>query len=145
MIISLFSTVQIWGLRAKDLFAVFGGYFAPWTRIRGSAHFCNCETQDHGFFGISKFLKLIFVLRRIFLIRPAKNLTLGHSGYPNKIDFFSLVVLTLLGCKQTNKQTNTITNKQTNKLTNTLSTATPLQSLAILSCIFSFSYSLLES
>ena len=40
--LSFFSKVQIWVLGVqKFFFAVFGWYFTPWIRIRGSAYFCG--------------------------------------------------------------------------------------------------------
>ena len=44
-IISFFSTVQIWGFRVNFFFfAVFGLYFVPWIKIRGSHNFADPET-----------------------------------------------------------------------------------------------------
>ena len=41
LIISLFSIVQIWVLGVKFFSPVFGCYFTPWIRIRGSTYFCG--------------------------------------------------------------------------------------------------------
>ena len=42
-IIYLFFILQIWVLRVKIFPVVFGQYFSPWIRIRGSAYFADPE------------------------------------------------------------------------------------------------------
>jgi len=40
-----FLKIQIWGLGVKKFFfAVFGWYFTPWIRIRGSAYYCGSRS-----------------------------------------------------------------------------------------------------
>ena len=48
VILSLFSTVQIWGFRVNLKKKVFCWYFVPWILIRESAYFCRSKSGTNG-------------------------------------------------------------------------------------------------